>query len=63
MLVVSVFFILGGLLRSLSYWKVILLGEERVPQLLPSLLDRFWRIAPMYYLALVATFILVLIFQ
>ncbi len=62
-LVVSVFFMLGGLLRSLSYWKVILLGEERVPRLLPAIVDRFNRIAPMYYLALAASFILVIIFQ
>lgn len=56
--VVSVFFILSGFFRALSYWKK-LEKNERIPQFFPSLRERFLRIAPLYYLALVVTLIYV----
>lgn len=56
--VVSVFFILSGFFRALSYWKK-LEKNEPIPQFLPSLKERFFRIAPLYYLALVVTLIYV----
>jgi peptidoglycan/LPS O-acetylase OafA/YrhL len=58
--VVSVFFILSGFFRSLSYWKK-LDKDEAIPELFPSLKDRFLRIAPSYYLALVVTLIYVML--
>lgn len=60
--VVSVFFILSGLFRSLSYWKVIFLwGEMRSFRV--DIRDRFFRIAPLYYVSLLVTFLLVWLFQ
>lgn len=56
--VVSVFFILSGFFRSLSYWKK-LEKNEPIPRLLPSLKERFFRIAPSYYLALIVSLIVV----
>ncbi len=54
--VVSIFFVLSGLLRSLSYWRYYGGDIALAPRFLPSLRDRFWRIAPAYYLALILTF-------
>lgn len=56
--VVSVFFILSGFFRSLSYLKK-LEKNEKVPEFFPSLKDRFLRIAPSYYLALIVSLIYV----
>lgn len=55
-MVVSVFFFLSGFFRSMSYWKVID-TPEKMPQFWPSLKDRFWRIAPAYYLVLIFSII------
>lgn len=60
--VVSVFFIFSGFFRSLSYWKVIFLwGEMR--SFRADIRDRFFRIAPLYYVSLLATFLLVWLVQ
>lgn len=56
--VVVVFFILGGLLRSLGYWKYILLGNATLPNTKKVLIDRWWRIAPVYYIVLICSFVL-----
>lgn len=56
--VVSVFFILSGFFRSLSYWKK-LEKDEPIPRFFSSLKDRFFRIAPSYYLALIVSLIVV----
>ena len=53
--VVAIFFILTGFLRSLAYWEHILYGAQK-PELSKVLLDRWWRIAPAYYLALIVSF-------
>ncbi len=57
--VVSIFFVFSGFFRSLSYWK---LWKEDLepPRFLPSLRERFFRIAPVYYLSLILTFLLVI---
>ncbi|MDD2693562.1 MAG: acyltransferase [Candidatus Gracilibacteria bacterium] len=55
-LVVSVFFFLSGFFRALSYWKV-LDTPEKIPDFWSSLKDRFFRIAPAYYVALVLSII------
>ena len=54
---VSLFFMLSGFFRAMSYWKVID-TPERMPQFFPSLKERFARIAPAYYVVLVLSFIL-----
>lgn len=54
--VVSIFFVLSGLLRSFSYWRHYGQDITQAPRFFPSLRDRFWRIAPAYYLALILTF-------
>ena len=54
--VVPVFFILTGLLRSLGYWGHILHGERK-PDTRKVIIDRWWRIAPAYYVVLVASFV------
>lgn len=54
--VVSVFFILSGLLRSLTYWKVLNEWGE-LPSFWKWLKDRFIRIAPLFYGALIASFL------
>ncbi|MBX9809773.1 acyltransferase [Candidatus Gracilibacteria bacterium] len=55
-IIVSVFFILSGFFRSLSYWKNID-TPEKIPQFFPSLKDRFIRIAPAYYVMLILSLI------
>lgn len=57
--VVSIFFVFSGFFRSFSFWKLFGTHSD-VPKLLPSLKDRFFRIAPVYYLALILTYILVI---
>jgi peptidoglycan/LPS O-acetylase OafA/YrhL len=52
--VVAVFFILTGLLRSLSYWGYIFHGEK-VPNTRKVIIDRWWRIAPAYYVVLIVS--------
>jgi peptidoglycan/LPS O-acetylase OafA/YrhL len=52
--VVSVFFILTGLLRSLGYWGYILHGEKK-PNTRKVIIDRWWRIAPAYYVVLIVS--------
>jgi peptidoglycan/LPS O-acetylase OafA/YrhL len=49
---VSVFFMLSGFFRSLSYWKMID-TPENIPAFSSSLKERFLRIAPAYYVVLV----------
>lgn len=53
---VSVFFMLSGFFRSLSYWKVIQTPES-IPLFFPSLKERFLRIAPAYYVMLLVSLI------
>jgi peptidoglycan/LPS O-acetylase OafA/YrhL len=53
--VVAVFFILTGLLRSVGYWRHILYGEL-MPDTRKVIIDRWWRIAPAYYVVLIASF-------
>ncbi len=53
--VVAVFFILTGLLRSLGYWGHILHGEKK-PDTRKVIIDRWWRIAPAYYVTLLVSF-------
>lgn len=60
--VVSIFFILSGLLRSLSYWKKMEKWES-VPQFFSSLKERLRRIAPAYYLSLILSLVVVWIFS
>lgn len=54
--VVAIFFILGGLLRSLGYWESIFFQKD-VPNTRKILIDRWWRIAPVYYIALIWSFL------
>lgn len=54
--VVAVFFILTGLLRSLNYWGHIFHGEK-VPNTRKVIIDRWWRIAPAYYAVLIMSFL------
>ncbi len=53
--VVGVFFILTGLLRSLAYWEHILHNQQK-PQTRKVLWDRLWRITPAYYIVLILSF-------
>lgn len=55
-MVVAVFFILTGLLRSLGYWVHILHGEKK-PDTRKVIIDRWWRIAPAYYVVLMVSFV------
>lgn len=50
-LMVSVFFFLSWFFRAFSYWKCVE-APEKVPHFWDSLKDRFFRIAPAYYIAL-----------
>lgn len=61
-IMVSVFFMLSGFFRSLSYWKNIDIPES-IPQFFPSLKDRFFRIAPAYYIMLITSLIVTYIIQ
>lgn len=54
--VVAVFFILTWLLRSLGYWAYILHGEKK-PDTYKVIVDRWWRIAPAYYVVLIVSYI------
>lgn len=54
--VVVVFFILGGLLRSLGYWEHIFLDKD-LPNTRKILIDRWWRISPVYYFVLLLSFV------
>ncbi|MBC7503880.1 acyltransferase [Candidatus Gracilibacteria bacterium] len=54
--VVAVFFILTGLLRSLGYWDHIIYGKKK-PDTRKVIIDRWWRIAPVYYTVLIVSFI------
>ncbi len=54
--VVAVFFILTGLLRSLGYWKYILTDTPK-PDTYTTITERWWRIAPTYYIVLIASFL------
>lgn len=60
--VVSIFFVFSWFFRSLSYWKSWNTMRE-VPKFFPSLLERFFRIAPAYYLSLIFSFIFVVFWQ
>ena len=57
---VSFFFIIGGLFRSIPYWRTIYMNESMLDTK-HTLIDRFWRIAPPYYAALIVSFLLALI--
>lgn len=57
-IMVSVFFMLSGFFRSLSYWKCIDTPNS-MPKFFISLKERFFRIAPTYYMILVVSIILV----
>lgn len=54
--VVSFFFMTSWLFRSIPYWRAIFQGKP-IPEFFSSLRERFFRIAPAYYLALFMTFI------
>ena len=60
--VVSFFFMTSGLFRSLPYWRALLQWRD-IPEFFPSLRDRFFRIAPAYYLALIVSFICMILWQ
>lgn len=60
--VVSFFFMTSWLFRSLPYWRAIFQGKP-IPDFFSSLRERFFRIAPAYYLALFVTFIFVIAWQ
>ncbi len=53
--VVVIFFILTGLLRSLGYWGSIF-HHKKIPDTRTIMIDRWWRIAPAYYIVLVVSF-------
>ncbi len=55
-LVVSVFFFFSGFFRALSYWKV-LDNSEKMPDFWVSLKDRFFRIAPAYYVTIILSIV------
>jgi peptidoglycan/LPS O-acetylase OafA/YrhL len=55
-IMVSVFFMLSGFFRSLSYWKCIDTPDS-IPLFFPSIKDRFFRIAPAYYVMLIVSLI------
>jgi peptidoglycan/LPS O-acetylase OafA/YrhL len=55
--VVSVFFMLSGFFRALSYYKAIEAGRE-MPGFWTSLRDRWLRIAPAYYVMLIVSLII-----
>lgn len=57
---VSLFFILSAIMASLPFWRAIL-RDMKVPRARETIVNRFFRIAPAYYVALVATFLLSLI--
>lgn len=57
---ISIFFILSAIIGSLSFWRSII-SDAPVPNTWDLIVGRFFRIAPAYYLALISTFILVLI--
>jgi ABC-type glycerol-3-phosphate transport system permease component/peptidoglycan/LPS O-acetylase OafA/YrhL len=52
---VSAFFVLSGMLLSLPFWRKYL-SLEPAPKFRVYLKRRFWRIAPGYYVALIAAF-------
>lgn len=57
---VSLFFMLTALTNSLGFWRSIL-RDMPIPKVQDFLVNRFFRIAPAYYLALSFTFFLTLI--
>lgn len=59
-MVVSVFFFLSGFFRSMSYWKVID-TPEKMPRFWSSLRDRFLRIAPAYYIAVILSILVTIL--
>ena len=56
---VSLFFILSAVTNSLPFWRA-LLKNGTMPNIRKHLTSRFFRIAPVYYVVLIFTFILVL---
>ncbi|MDD5376843.1 MAG: acyltransferase [Candidatus Gracilibacteria bacterium] len=56
---VSLFFMLSAIMGSLPFWRSILREMPR-PRAKNILVNRFFRIAPAYYVALVTTFLLAL---
>lgn len=61
-IMVSVFFMLSGFFRSLSYWKNTE-TPENIPQFFSSFKDRFFRIAPAYYVMLIVSLIATYVIQ
>lgn len=57
---VSLFFILSAIMASLPFWRAIL-RDMKVPRAREAIVNRFFRIAPAYYVALITTFLLSLI--
>lgn len=57
---VSLFFMLSAVLSSIPFWRSIFLNVPP-PSAREFLINRFFRIAPAYYVALASTFVLVLI--
>lgn len=57
---VSFFFILSAISNSLSSWRAILRNQE-APSVKKTFIDRFFRIAPAYYVTIIFTFLLVLL--
>ena len=59
---VSFFFVLGGMLRSAPYWRTVF-SNEPAPEPKQAFVDRVLRIAPAYYVALLATLVAVFTIQ
>lgn len=57
---VSLFFILSAIMGSLPFWRAII-RDMIVPNAHNLLTSRFFRIAPAYYVALLSTFLLMLL--
>jgi len=57
MVAVSFFFLIGGIYRSIPYWESILHGAP-FPEFRRSVVHRVLRIAPAYYVALIASFVI-----
>lgn len=59
---VSFFFLIGGIYRSLPYWRSVFLNEP-VPSTRKTVIDRFFRIIPAYYFAIIVSFFVVIAVQ
>ena len=59
---VSLFFLLSAITNSLAFWRSIL-RDGPVPKTKEIFISRFFRLAPAYYIALIISFILSLVFN